>query len=105
MIVILHLLRFPIVSLNYDFIRKFGSYNKSPLCGGLFGNFQDNLMMFLEQEKLNFIQEIARNDSETVGLLEWLDSHPDLSQEEIDMIVAEEQREWEEQEKIARQIT
>jgi hypothetical protein len=101
---ILHLLRFPIASLRYDFIKKFGSYNKSPFCGGLFGDFQGDLIRLLGQEKLSFIQEIARNDDETVELLEWLDSHPDLSQEEIDLIVAEEQREWEEQEKIARQM-
>lgn len=104
LIIILHLLRFPIASLNYDFIKKFGSYNKSPFCGGLFGDFQDDLIRLLGQEKLSFIQEIAYNDDETVGLLEWLDSHPDLSQEEIDLIVAEEQREWEEQEQITKQI-
>ena len=89
LIVILHLLRFPIASLNYDFIKKFGSYNNSPFCGGLFGDFQEDLVRFIGEEKLRFIQEIARNDNEAVGLLEWLDSHPDLSQGEIDMIVAE----------------
>lgn len=104
LIVILHLLRFPIASLKYDFVKKFGSYNKSPFCGGLFGDFQEDLIRFIGQEKLNFIQDIAHKDDETVGLLEWLDSHPDLSQEEIDMIIAEEQREWEEQEKMLRQM-
>ena len=96
LIVILHLLKFPIASLEYDFIKKFGSYSRSPFCGGLFGSFQGNLVGLLGQEKLSFIQEIARSDNETVELLNWLDSHPDLSQEEIDLIVTEEQREWEE---------
>lgn len=62
LIVILHLLKFPIASLKYDFIKKFGSYNKSPFCGGLFGDFQSDLVSLLGQEKLSFIQEIARND-------------------------------------------
>ena len=97
-------MRFPIASLNYDFIEKFGNCNKSPFCGGLFGDFQEDLIRFLGQEKLNFIQRIARDDDETVGLLEWLDSHPDLSQEEMDTIVAKEQREWEEQEKMSIQM-
>jgi len=104
LIVILHLLRFPIASLNYDFIKKFGSYNKSPFCGGLFGDFQEDLIRFVGEEKLLFAQEIARDDDETVELMEWLDSHPDLSQEEIDSIVVEEQREWEDQKKLAEQM-
>jgi hypothetical protein len=62
------------------------------------------LIRLIGQEKLDFIQNIAREDDETVGLLEWLNSHPDLSQEEIDMIVTEEQKGWEEQEKMAKQI-
>lgn len=104
LIVILHLLKFPIASLNYDFIKKFGSYNKSPFCGGLFGDFQENLIRLIGQEKLDFIQKIAREDDETLGLLEWLNSHPDLSQEEIDIIVTEEQKEWKEQENMIKQI-
>jgi len=104
LIVILHLLKFPIASLNYDFIKKFGSYNNSPFCGGLFGDFQENFIRLIGQEKLDFIQKIAREDDETVGLLEWLNSHLDLSQEEIDMIVTEEHKEWEEQENMAKQI-
>ncbi len=91
-ITILHLLRFPIASLNYDFIKKFGSYDKAPFCGGLFGDYQEDFIRFLGKEKLGFIQKIARNDDETVALLEWLDSHPDLSQEEIDMIFAQQEK-------------
>lgn len=107
LVVILHLLRFPIASLNYNFVKKFGTTNKSPFCGGLFGDYQEHLTYFVGEDKLNFIQEIANHDEKTIGLLQWLNSHPDLSPEEIDRIVseeqAEEQKEREKYEEVLRQ--
>lgn len=94
LVTILHLLRFPIAAIHYDFIKKFGTYGRSPFCGALFGRSQDDLVRFIGREELSLIQDIAHNDDETAEILNWLDNHPDLSQDEIDIIRAEEERQW-----------
>jgi len=90
----LHLLKFPMASIHYDYLKKFGTYSNTPLSGGLFGNYQDYLINLLGEEELKAIQKIAHEDPNVIEHLNWLDSLPDLSEDEIRNIKNEEQNKW-----------
>lgn len=93
-ITIYHLLRFPIATVNYDFLKKFGSYYKTPFCGGLFGDYQDYLVNLIGEEKYKEIKKIANEDDDLAEIINWLDSHPDLTIEQQQKNFIEEQTEW-----------
>lgn len=93
-ITVLHLLRFPIASVNYDFLKKFGTYDKTPFCGGLFGDYQEYLIKLIGQDMFLLIKKIANEDNELNELLKWLNNFPDLSEDKKLEIIVKEQKEW-----------
>ena len=80
-IITLHLLKYPLGLFEVDYIRKFGidAPNVSQV------NFNIKLIStLLEKEKLEFIQHIANNDSQTKDILSELNSIPNKTDDEIE---------------------
>lgn len=77
---ILHLLKYPIGIIRYNYSSKFGI--DVPWFGGLNEHDIYRLEKVIEKGTLKFLQIIALNDNETKNILEWINSLPDMTDEE-----------------------
>ncbi len=92
---ILHLLKFPTMCLRYstDFLlSKFGVFSKIPQFGGGFGDEMEAIFSFIPVEQKQFIEELSKNDKEVKHIMNWFSSLPNLSENEINDAIIEEQK-------------
>jgi len=78
---ILHLIKYPIGVIRFDYSTKFGI--DVPAFGGLDEFEVDRLEQIIGQDASQTIQLIAASDSTVQDLLGWIKSLPDISAEEI----------------------
>ncbi|MBI5893477.1 MAG: hypothetical protein HZB79_07490 [Deltaproteobacteria bacterium] len=84
---ILHLLKYPIGIIKYDYSSKFGI--DVPSFGRLNECYIYRLEKVIEKDTLKFLQFIALNDNETKNILEWINSLPDITDEESEHQIIE----------------
>ena len=92
---ILHLLKFPTICLRFstDFlISKFGTFSKIPQFGGGFGDEMEAVFSFIPVEQKQFIEELSKNDDKVKDIIDWLSNLPNLSENEINDAIIEEQK-------------
>lgn len=70
----------PIVLIPLPMDDKFGL--NPPLYGFLQGYDVDCLKSFISPQRLHWLEAFATNDSDTQGLREWVESQPDLTEEQ-----------------------
>jgi hypothetical protein len=84
-IVILHFLKYPVSTIEYEYERKFGIDIPA------FGNLDSSQLALVEKiiDKHDFevIKEINENNQDQKDFLSWLNSLPDLSEEEKEEVV------------------
>ena len=93
---ILHLLRFPAMSLNFPtefLLSKFGTFNKIPLCGCGLGDETRVFFSFISSEEKEFIQELSMKDDEVQYIIKWFNDLPDLTELEVKKLIIEEEKE------------
>lgn len=78
----LHLLKYPISIIRFDYNKKFGV--DIPNFGGLEEYNIDKIASILPEKYLEDIEKIADEDSLTQRLLEEIKSFPDLTEEEVE---------------------
>lgn len=81
-ILILHLLKFPVAIINYDYTKKFGI--DIPSFGGLNSFHQERIKAVLGQQIMDHILQIAKEDVHVTELIGQIDGMPDISGEEIE---------------------
>lgn len=87
MIVTLHLLKYPAGLIRYDYSIKFGI--DAPLFSHLREHEIDRLIKYLPEGYIQLLEEISSNDPETKSFLEWVDSHPDMNEEDVENQIIE----------------
>lgn len=78
----LHLLKYPIAVIKYDYSKKFGI--DIPSFGGLEEYKIEKIRRILPNYYLSSIEKIAESDSATQKTIEEIDSFPDKTEEEIE---------------------
>lgn len=84
---ILHLVKYPIGVINFDYFSKFG-FNV-PSFGGIDSSKVARLEKIVDTEIFGYIQEISRNDPTVQDLLSWVNNLPEMTREELDKQVIE----------------
>ncbi len=84
---ILHLVKYPIGTIKYDYFSKFGL--DIPSFGGLDTGQVERLEKIVGTEIFGYIQEISQNDPTAQSLLSWINNLPEMTREEIDKQVIE----------------
>lgn len=79
---ILHLLKYPIAVIEYDYERKFGI--DIPSFGGLEFFEQERIKKLLGQEVFNFIHKISQEDQSVSELINYFNSLPDITKDQVD---------------------
>ncbi|MGR9047083.1 hypothetical protein ACQ4XT_00255 [Halobacillus faecis] len=80
--VILHLVKYPLGIIEYDYSRKFGI--DIPMLGGLQPHHTSVVRSIIEPDVVSYIESIAKKDSHVNEIMEWLDTLDDMSEEEIE---------------------
>lgn len=78
----LHLLKYPISVITYDYSRKFGI--DIPSFGGLETHNIEKIRKILPENYISTIEAIAKNDSKTQETIEEIKSFPDKTEEEVE---------------------
>lgn len=81
-ILLLHMLKYPISTIKYDYSLKFGV--DIPSFGGLEAPMIERIEQLLDPTEFQFIRNLADQDRETQNILAWIESLPDMSAEEVD---------------------
>lgn len=81
-ILALHLAKYPVGTIRYDWNLKFGI--DVPAFGGLSTPEVDRAEAFLGEEAFESLHELARHDETTVGLMEWIESKPDMTRDDVE---------------------
>lgn len=92
---ILHLLKFPTLNIRFstDFLlSKFGTFDSIPQFGFGFGDEMNNLSSFIPQNQLSFINDMANSDEEVIEIKKWINELPDLTEEEIESKILDNQK-------------
>src|SRR5579871_570612 len=79
---ILHLTKYPIGTVRYDFSRKFGI--DIPAFGGLDKHEVDRLEHFIGTEIFQTIAHIGSIDPNVKEIMDWVQSLPDMTPEQLD---------------------
>ena len=78
----LHILKYPAGLIRYDYSNKFGIDIPS------FSHMQeheiDKFKKYLTKNYFELLEEISLNDEETKNFLEWVNSHPDMTEEDVE---------------------
>lgn len=83
----LHLLKYPLAVVRYDYDKKFGI--DMPSFGGLEEFNIDKFAKILPHEYITDIEEIAKNDIDTQKAISDIDAFPDLTEEQVEQQVIE----------------
>lgn len=83
----LHLLKYPTGLIRYDYTSKFGI--DIPAFSHLNEHEIDRLNKYLPEGYLKLLEEISTNDAEAKSFLEWVNSHPDMSEDDIENQIVE----------------
>lgn len=75
-----HLIKYPIGAVKYDWSQKFG-YDK-PMFGGLDPYQVEAIQDLLEEEAFRIVEKLANRDSKVDELMNWVESKPDITEEE-----------------------
>ena len=78
----LHLLKYPISVVRFDYSKKFGI--DIPSFGGLEESYIDRIAKILPDNFFTDIEEIAEQDPTTQDMVKWLNSLPDITEEQVD---------------------
>ncbi len=78
----LHLLKYPVSVMRFDYSKKFGI--DIPSFGGLEEWHIDQIAKILPKDYLSDIEEIANNDPQTQDILADINSLPDMTDEQIE---------------------
>ncbi|MCY3971391.1 MAG: hypothetical protein OXG74_15775 [Acidobacteria bacterium] len=65
------------------FMRKFGSYNRAPFCGVLFGDYSGAIEACVGKDEYRALAKRAENTQEVKDVRSYLRGFPDLSDEEV----------------------
>jgi hypothetical protein len=84
-ITILHLLKYPISTVEYVYENKFGI--DIPMFGGLNASQQTLIQSMVGAEAFELIKGINQKQKEQVDFMNWLESLPDLSEDEKQEII------------------
>lgn len=77
---ILHLIKYPIGVIRFDYHKKFGI--DTPMFGGLQEFKIEWIKKLISKEEFNQIEMIAQNDETVKEILEWISQLPDMSEDE-----------------------
>ncbi|GMT44965.1 MAG: hypothetical protein IEMM0006_0797 [bacterium] len=80
-VLILHLLKYPIAILEYDYSRKFGI--DVPEFGGLNSFGIERIKEVLGKETIDVLLNIALEDKKVIALMNEIENMPDISEEEV----------------------
>jgi len=83
LITTLHLIKYPISVIRYDYSIKFG-IEDIPSFGGLDEYYIDKIAKILPSGYMKDIEDIAQNDYDTQQIIKGIDSLPDLSDDDIE---------------------
>lgn len=79
---ILHLIKYPLGTVKFDYDRKFGM--DKPSFGGL-DTFQiKRIEELLGQAVYSALQQVASLDEDVTNMQEWLDSLPDMTEQDVE---------------------
>lgn len=82
LIATLHILKYPMSLVEYDYSKKFGIHIPS------FPHLQqlprERLKKMFQHNYFEKLELISRNDNETKSFIDWIESHPDLTEEDIE---------------------
>ncbi|MBK7142461.1 MAG: hypothetical protein IPH75_10310 [bacterium] len=81
-IVILHLIKYPLGAFRYDYYSKFGI--EEPWIGILDEAFVDQIESFIEPEIFQIVEELVRIDLYAKGVVAFVEGLPDLSEDELE---------------------
>jgi len=84
---ILHLVKYPLGVIRYDYKKKFGIYK--PMFGGLETFEIDRLEQVIGREAFNAIENMAKSDTAVQDILEWVSSFPDMTEEDMQEQIVE----------------
>jgi hypothetical protein len=84
---ILHLVKYPIGTIEFDYFSKFG-YD-IPSFGGLDEGQVARLEKIIGEERFGYIQDVSQSDPTVQNLLSWIDDLPTMTREELDNQVIE----------------
>jgi len=82
LICILHLLKYPLAVVRFDYSKKFGI--DIPSFGGLQEYYIDKIAKMLPEGYLKDIEEIAKKDKQTQETIKEIKSFPDMTDEEVE---------------------
>ncbi len=89
-LVIIHILKYPIAMQDTPMFKKFGL--NGPMSGFIDDSERYFIKAVLSEEDIKIIQEISDSDENAKTQAEWVNSHRDLTNEEIEKQL----KEWEE---------
>lgn len=78
----LHLLKYPTGLIKYDYSRKFGI--DIPTFSHLQSHEIDRLEKCLPGDFFKLLNDISNKHPETVEFLDWIESHPEMSEEDVE---------------------
>jgi len=78
----LHMAKYPIATIRYEWSRKFGI--DVPSFGGLSAPEVDMAEAFLGVDVFRLLQEIAKADTHTTELMQWIKSKPDMTEDAVE---------------------
>ncbi len=78
---ILHLVKYPLGVIKYDYERKFGI--DKPMLGGLEPFEIDQVEEVIGKEEFEAIEAIAQDDETVQGLLGWISNLPDMTEDDL----------------------
>jgi hypothetical protein len=78
----LHVAKYPVAAVKYDWHRKFGI--DVPAFGGLSQYETDLVEDYLGGNAFGLLTQLSLEDEHTVALMEWIDSKPDMSDEDVE---------------------
>ena len=89
-VVAFHILKYPVALQNTPIDEKFGL---NPPAGRFLNpNQVDNIRKIFKKEWIDVLQEISDNDPDAVGMAEWVNNQPDITEAEILKQIEEEQK-------------
>jgi hypothetical protein len=83
----LHILKYPASMIRYDYSNKFGI--NIPSFSHLQEHEIDKFKKYLSKDYFELLKEISLNDDETKNFLEWVTSHPDMTEEDVENQIIE----------------
>jgi hypothetical protein len=79
-LIILHLIKYPIGTIKYDFRAKFGI--DIPSFGGIDIGHVELFEELVGAEIFKALEKVAKEDEEVKNIMEWVESRPDMTEEE-----------------------